>query len=63
MKHSYLIMGSHNPNTAERISAFSVPPSVIEEIAKEWRRQFPYVSYVAIKPKHSIIYFESEEEV
>jgi hypothetical protein len=56
-------MGSHNPNTAEQISAFRVTPPVIEGIAKQWKHQFPYVSYVAINHKHSAIHFESEEEI
>lgn len=60
--HSYIIMGSHDPNTAEQISAFRVTPLVIEGIAKQWKRQFPYVSYVAINHKHSVIHFESEGE-
>lgn len=59
---SYLIMGSHDPNTAEQISTFCVTPKVIELVAKQWKRQFPYVSYVAINHKHSKILYESEGE-
>ena len=62
MKRSYLIMGSHNPNTAEQISVFRVTPQVIEGIAKMWKNHFPYVSYFAINHKHSKIHFESEEK-
>lgn len=61
-KRSYIIMGSSNPNTAEQISAFRVTPKVIEVIAKQWKYQFPYVSYIAINHKHSKIHYESEEE-
>ena len=60
--HSYLIMGSHDPNTTEQISAFRVTSKVIELVAKQWKQQFPYVSYVAINHKHSKIHYESEEE-
>lgn len=62
-KHSYIIMGSNNPNTADQISAFKVTPLVIEDIAKQWRRQFPYVSYFAINHKHSKIHFQGEEKI
>jgi hypothetical protein len=62
-KRSYIIMGSHNPNTAEQISAFRVTPPVIECIAKQWKHQFPYVSYIAVNHKHSAIHFESEEKI
>lgn len=61
-KRSYIIMGSHDPNTAEQISAFRVTPTVIEGIAKQWKYQFPYVSYLAIDHKHSKIHYESEEK-
>ena len=61
-KRSYLIMGSHNPNTAEQISAFRVTQKVIELVAKQWLAQFPYVSYVAIDHKHSKIHCEREEK-
>lgn len=61
-KRSYIIMGSNTLNTAEMISAFRVTPKVIEGIAKQWKRQFPYVSYFAINHKHSKIYYESEEK-
>ena len=60
-KRSYLIMGSNDPNTAERISAFRVTPKVIELVAKQWLTQFPYVSYIAIDHKHSKIHCEREE--
>lgn len=62
MKRSYLIMGSHNPNTAEQITAFKVTPQAIKDIATEWKRQFPYVSYFAINHKHSQIHVKGEEE-
>lgn len=58
---SYIVIGSHNPDNAEQISAFRVTPKVIEGIAKQWKQQFPYVSYIAIDHKHSVIHFESEE--
>ena len=61
-RRSYLVMGSNDPNTAEQISAFCVTPKVAELIAKEWKHQFPYVSYVAINHKHSKIHYKSEEE-
>lgn len=61
-KRSYIIMGSHDPNTAEQISAFCVPQQTIEGIAKQWKRQFPYVSYIAINHKYSKIHYKSEEE-
>ena len=61
-KRSYIIMGSNDPNTAEQISAFRVPQKVIELVAKQWRHQFPYVSYIAVDHKHSKIHYESEEE-
>lgn len=61
-KHSYIIMGSNDPNTAEQISAFRVTQKVIELVAKQWKRQFPYVSYIAVDHKHSKIHYESEEE-
>lgn len=60
MKRSYLIMGSHNSNTAEQISVFRVTPQVIEDIARMWKNHFPYVSYFTINHKHSKIHFESE---
>lgn len=61
-KRSYLVMGSTNPNTAEQISAFYVTKKVVELVAKQWKHQFPYVSYVAINHKHSKIHYGSEEE-
>ena len=61
-KRSYILMGSHNQNTAEQISAFRVTPKVIEVEATIWKQKFPYVSYVAINYKHSKIYYKSEEE-
>lgn len=61
-KRSYIIMGSNDPNTAEQISAFCVPQKTIEAIAKQWKRQFPYVSYIAVNHKHSKIHYKSEEE-
>lgn len=61
-KRSYIIMGSSNPNTAEQISAFHVTQKTIEFVAKQWKQQFPYVSYIAVNHKHSKIHYESEEE-
>ena len=59
---SYLVMGSHDPNTAEQISVFRVTEKCVAEIAQQWREQFPYVSYVAIDYKHSKIHCEREKE-
>jgi hypothetical protein len=61
-KRSYIIMGSNDPNTAEQISAFRVTPKVIELVAKQWKQQFPYVSYFSVDHKHSKVHYESEEE-
>lgn len=61
-KRNYIIIGSNEPNTAEQISAFYVTPKVIEVVAKEWKHQFPYVSYMAVNLKHSKLFYESEEE-
>ena len=61
-KRSYIIMGSNDPNTAEQISAFRVTPKIIEFVAKQWKRQFPYVTYIAVDHKHSKIHYESEEK-
>ena len=61
-KRSYLLIGSHDLNTGEQISAFRVTSKVIESIAKQWAQQFPHVSYIAINYKHSKIYYKSEEE-
>lgn len=61
-KRSYIIMGSSDPNTAEQISAFRVTQKVIEGVAKQWKHQFPYVSYFAINHKHSKIHYEREEK-
>ena len=61
-QRSYIIMGSNDPNTAEQISGFRVTQKVIEVIAKQWKRQFPYVSYFAVDHKHSKVHYESEEE-
>ena len=62
-KRSYLILGSHSPNTAEQISAFRVTPKCVEIIAQEWLAQFPYVSYIAIDHKHSKTHCKREENV
>lgn len=61
-KHSYIIMGSNNPNTAEQISTFRVTQKVIELVAKQWKHQFPYVSYFAVNHKRSKVHYESEEK-
>ena len=61
-RRSYIIMGSNDPNTAEQISAFRVTPEVIELVAKQWKHQFLYVSYIAVDHKHTKIHYESEEE-
>ena len=61
-RRNYLMIGGNEPNTADWISAFRVTPKVIEVIAKDWKRQFPYVSYMAVNLKHSKIHYQSEEE-
>lgn len=61
-KRSYILMGGNDPNSAKQISGFRVTQKTIEGIAKQWKHQFPYVSYFAVDHKHSKVHYESEEE-